>query len=136
MGILKKGKKVNTSDRIKSGITSVAVGVGMSLVDALVGESDTINYGALVVGIGLPMIIPGTEKIGDDVAAIASYKTSKSMDVAGKLGLTATASTTGLGDRSALGNVNRMFQNKNNAQKKNSPMNGKPSSAEKTNPMG
>lgn len=133
MGILRKGKKINTSSRIKSGVTSLAVGVGMSLVDALVGESDMINYGALVAGIGLPMFVPGTEKIGDGVAAIAAYKVGKDMDVAGKLGLTAVAPVNGLSDRLAMGNVNKMFKNKEFAQKKNSSVNN---SAKAPNPLG
>lgn len=130
MAILKSKKKVNTKDRVTGAVTSAVVGAGMSVLDGVVGEGDMLNYGSLAVGIALPMFVPGTEKIGDAVAAIAAYKLSKELDLAGKLGLTDAPKTTGLGDRFALGDVDRMFIDKSNSQKKNTNLSKSPNTAQ------
>lgn len=109
-------KKVNVNDRVKQGITTVAVGAGVQVVDALVGENtagDIVNYAELGIGIALPVIMPGTERIGDAVAAVAAYKVAKDMNLAGKIGLGSEPATTGLGDNAVIGN---MFREKKNAE--------------------
>lgn len=106
MAILKqkKGKKVNVNDRIKQGITTVAVGAGMQVVDKLLGETagEMATYAELGIGIALPILVPGTERVGDAVAAVASYKTAQQLDLAGKLGIEGMDNVRGLGDRSAI----------------------------------
>jgi hypothetical protein len=108
MAILKnkKGKKVNVNDRVKQGITTIAVGAGMQVVDKLLGETagEMATYAQLGIGIALPILVPGTERVGDAVAAVASYKTAQQFDLAGKLGIEGVNNVQGLEDRSAIGN--------------------------------
>ncbi len=116
-----KGKKVNVNDRIKQGITTVAVGAGMQVVDAIVGgdtAGDMVNYGTLVVGIGLPILIPGTDRIADGVAAVAAYKLAKDMDLAGKIGLGSNAAQAGVFEgRDTIGNAPSFFKEKKKSEK-------------------
>ena len=127
MGILKNRKKVNVSDRLKQGMYDTGVGVAFAVVEDAIGiptdvekaksQEDLMSIGALAVGIGLPILMPGTDKFANPIAAIGAYKVGKSMKVAEKLGLTdEAATTTGLGDRSALGNTSRMFDTKRRAE--------------------
>jgi len=108
MAILKnkKGKKVNVNDRVKQGITTIAVGAGMQVVDKLLGETagEMATYAQLGIGIALPILVPGTERVGDAVAAVASYKTAQQFDLAGKLGIEGVNNVQGLGDRGVIGN--------------------------------
>jgi len=142
MGILKNRKKVNVGDRVKQGMYDAGVGVTFAVVEDAIGvptdvekaksQEDMMSIGALVVGIGLPIVIPGTDKIANPLAAIGAYKMGKSLKVAEKLGLTETTpATAGLGDRSALGSTSAMFEQKRRAESRgNSGSNTSP------NPLG
>lgn len=127
-----KGKKVKVMDAVKNGITPALVGAGLSVVDDMMPEqSETVGIAALIGGIVVPAIVPGTSGIGQSAAAVGAFMTSKSMGLAGKLGLTDVATTTGLSDRSALGNAQRMFVNKQDAERRPSA-----STPKAPNPMG
>ncbi len=127
-----KGKKVKVMDAVKNGITPALVGAGLSVVDDMMPEqSETVGIAALIGGIVVPAIVPGTSGIGQSAAAVGAFMTSKSMGLAGKLGLTDVATTTGLSDRSALGNAQRMFVNKQDAERR--PSAGTPKAP---NPLG
>lgn len=127
-----KGKKVKVMDAVKNGITPALVGAGLSVVDDMMPEqSETVGIAALIGGIVVPAFVPGTSGIGQSAAAVGAFMTSKSMGLAGKLGLTEAATTTGLSDRSALGNAQRMFVNKQDAERR--PSAGTPKAP---NPMG
>ena len=119
-----KGKKVKVMDAVKNGITPALVGAGLSVVDDMMADptkpetSETIGIAALIGGIVIPAVVPGTSGIGASAAAVGAFMTSKNMGLAGKLGLTEAATTTGLSDRSALGNAQRMFVNKQDAERR------------------
>ena len=132
-----KGKKVKVMDAVKNGITPALVGAGLSVVDDMMADttkpetSETIGIVSLIAGIALPAFVPGTSGIGQSAAAVGAFMTSKSMGLAGKLGLTEAATTTGLSDRSALGNAQRMFVNKQDAERRPSA-----STPKAPNPLG
>ena len=90
MAILKKkGKKVNVNDRVKQAVTTAAVGAGVQIVDALLKDKaeDVVSYVELGVGVALPILVPGTERVGDAVAAVAAYKTAQRIDIAKQFGI-------------------------------------------------
>lgn len=136
MAITKSKKKSGIAGRLMASVTPVLVGAAVGVVDDAAGaeNSEMVSYGALAVGIALPAFVPGTENMGNSLASVGSFMVSKNLGIAEKLGLTDTATTTGLGDRHALGNVSRMFQDKKEAQKKSSPVSGNGGS--KANPLG
>jgi len=107
------------NDRVKQGITTIAVGAGMQVVDKLLGETagEMATYAQLGIGIALPILVPGTERVGDAVAAVASYKTAQQFDLAGKLGIEGVNNVQGLGDRSAI--VNSLFVEKKKHENNN-----------------
>lgn len=129
-----KGKKANMNDRVKQSVTTVAVAAAVQVVDSLVKNelaSDTLNYAELGVGIALPILMPGTERIADAVAAVAAYKVAVDLDLASKVGLGEKATTTGLGDNATIGSF---FREKKNSEVKFTQKKQTPKSDE--NPIG
>ena len=124
MAILKrKGKKANVGDRLKSGVTTVAVGAGMHVVDALVGNEDIVSYGGLAVGIALPILLPGTERVGDAVAAVGAYKVATNLKLGETLGLNNPATTGVFEGKDAIGNAQNFFASKKKSERGGNPVN-------------
>lgn len=142
MGIIKNRKKANVSERLKQGMYDAGVGVGFAVLEDAIGvptdvekaksQEDMMTIGAVVVGIGLPILMPGTERVANPLAAIGAYKAGKNWKVAEKLGLTDDApATAGLGDRYAMGSASAMFESKRRAEGR-----GNGGEPRKPNPLG
>ena len=116
MAILRKKKGQKTGGIIKDNLVNIGVGAGISVVDAMV-SNDAVGYVALGAGVALPIIVGGTEGIGNALAAVGAYKVANQLNIAGALGLGEKPATTGVFDsRQAIGRT--LFSEKKKAERK------------------
>lgn len=92
-----KKMKFNSKGIVTTVLVGAGTGVGVQVIEGLVGMDDkTTGMGLVVIGAVLPEVMkqPVVSEIGKSALAIGAYKLASAYDVASMLGITATTATT------------------------------------------
>ena len=115
-----KFNKKSIGPRITNSLVGAGVGMVASVAERAIGEGAVFNYGALGIGIVLPIVVKGNiaATAGDSLVAIGGYNLGKSFNLAGMVGLSGLADRAMIGNQSTAPMRDRLFSNKHFAQAK------------------